>query len=245
MRGTRRHTPRRLIPRSTSAEDLPDYADIERLRQVERWLKDEGYDEVHLFMRSTVAFGCAVGSLLPNWAAVHVSHLVRQAERDAAEWAAASACPAGAQARNGSRRGKVSSGRRGSARRGARAGAPDQRRHCALRASGGSSAGAAFGPAPPGGGDPSTRRFPSIVRRQSRTGARRKLELDLSGETRGSAGNPRRCFKLGLTIALKRSYKSSQHRLSRSVGWHSVYVGAMFQTTRENPLCCLIVEGCC
>jgi hypothetical protein len=50
------------------------HADLERLRQVERWLKEEGYDEVHLFMRSTVAFGCAVGSLFTNWGGVHVYH---------------------------------------------------------------------------------------------------------------------------------------------------------------------------
>lgn len=49
-------------------------ADIARLRQVEHWLKEEGYDEVHLFMRSTVAFGCAIGSLFTNWGAVHVYH---------------------------------------------------------------------------------------------------------------------------------------------------------------------------
>jgi hypothetical protein len=49
-------------------------ADIARLRQVEHWLKEEGYDEVHLFIRSTVAFGCATGSHFTNWGAVHVYH---------------------------------------------------------------------------------------------------------------------------------------------------------------------------
>jgi hypothetical protein len=49
-------------------------ADVERLREVVAWLKDEGFNEVHLFMRSTVAFGAAVGCLFANWGAVHVHH---------------------------------------------------------------------------------------------------------------------------------------------------------------------------
>jgi hypothetical protein len=49
-------------------------ADLERLRRAEGWLKDEGFSEVHLFMRSTVAFGTAVGCLFANWGAVHVYH---------------------------------------------------------------------------------------------------------------------------------------------------------------------------
>ncbi len=50
------------------------HADLQRLRAIERWLKLEGYTEIHLFMRSTVAFGCVAGSLLTNWGAVHVYH---------------------------------------------------------------------------------------------------------------------------------------------------------------------------
>ena len=49
-------------------------ADLDRLRGVERWLKDEGFNEVHLFLRSTVAFGAAIGSLFTNWGTVHVYH---------------------------------------------------------------------------------------------------------------------------------------------------------------------------
>jgi hypothetical protein len=49
-------------------------ADLERLRAVERRLKDEGFTEVHLFLKSTVAFGCGVGCLFTNWGAVHVYH---------------------------------------------------------------------------------------------------------------------------------------------------------------------------
>jgi hypothetical protein len=49
-------------------------ADLERLRGVERWLKDEGFTELHLFLKSTVAFGCGVGCLFTNWGAVHVYH---------------------------------------------------------------------------------------------------------------------------------------------------------------------------
>lgn len=49
-------------------------ADLDRLREVERWLKEEGFNEVHLFLRSTVAFGAAIGSLFTNWGTVHVYH---------------------------------------------------------------------------------------------------------------------------------------------------------------------------
>lgn len=49
-------------------------ADLDRLRDVERWLKEEGFNEVHLFLRSTVAFGAAIGSLFTNWGTVHVYH---------------------------------------------------------------------------------------------------------------------------------------------------------------------------
>lgn len=50
------------------------HADLERLRAVERWLKQEGYTEIHLFLRSTVAFGCVVGGLFTNWGSVLVYH---------------------------------------------------------------------------------------------------------------------------------------------------------------------------
>ncbi|HEU0079612.1 MAG TPA: hypothetical protein VFQ76_18285 [Longimicrobiaceae bacterium] len=50
------------------------HADLQRLRAVERWLKQEGYTEIHLFMRSTVAFGCVAGGLFTNWGAVFIYH---------------------------------------------------------------------------------------------------------------------------------------------------------------------------
>jgi hypothetical protein len=49
-------------------------AELARLRAVERWLKEEGFNEVHLFMRTPVAFGSAVGCIFTNWGAVHVYH---------------------------------------------------------------------------------------------------------------------------------------------------------------------------
>jgi hypothetical protein len=49
-------------------------AELARLRGVERWLKEEGFNEVHLFMRTPVAFGSAVGCVFTNWGAVHVYH---------------------------------------------------------------------------------------------------------------------------------------------------------------------------
>jgi hypothetical protein len=58
---------------STISPDGAD-ADVERLRSVVAWLKDEGFNEVHLFMRSTVTFGAAVGCMFANWGAVHVHH---------------------------------------------------------------------------------------------------------------------------------------------------------------------------
>jgi hypothetical protein len=53
-------------------------SDLERLRNVVNALKAEGYSEVHLFMQSTVAFGCAVGALFTNWGTVHVYHATRR-----------------------------------------------------------------------------------------------------------------------------------------------------------------------
>jgi hypothetical protein len=52
-------------------------ADLERLRHVAAWLKEEGFGEVHLFMRGPVAFGAAVGCLFANWGEVHVHHFDR------------------------------------------------------------------------------------------------------------------------------------------------------------------------
>lgn len=49
-------------------------AELARLRGVERWLKEVGFDEVHLFMRTSVAYGAAVGCIFTNWGAVHVYH---------------------------------------------------------------------------------------------------------------------------------------------------------------------------
>ena len=52
-------------------------ADLERLRDVAAWLKEEGFGVVHLFMRGPVAFGAAVGCLFANWGEVHVHHFDR------------------------------------------------------------------------------------------------------------------------------------------------------------------------
>jgi hypothetical protein len=49
-------------------------ADLARLRGVRRWLEEEGFTEVHLFLNTTVAFGCVIGSLFTNWGRVHLYH---------------------------------------------------------------------------------------------------------------------------------------------------------------------------